>query len=113
MRSLSYPTQAHGNYKHLKELIAKVGFKKPIRKLARALPAPDGIGTLSGLANTIVNNHFDFEAFRSLTYNQTAAKAAVADPYFDCVGVTGSIPVAPTIFFNALPYRRSTWLLLG
>jgi hypothetical protein len=25
MRSLSYPTQAHGNSKHLKELIAKIG----------------------------------------------------------------------------------------
>ena len=32
MRSLTYPTQAHGNYKHLKELLANVGFKKPSGK---------------------------------------------------------------------------------
>jgi hypothetical protein len=86
MRSLSYPTQAHGNYKHLKDLIAKVGFKKPIRELAKKLPAPGGIGTLRGLANTIVHNHFDFDAFRRLTFNQAAARSAVRDPYFECVG---------------------------
>src|ERR1700694_2942114 len=44
MRSLSYPTQVHGNYKHLRELIATVGFKKPVRTLARVLPAPGGMG---------------------------------------------------------------------
>jgi len=86
MRSLSYPTQEHGNYKHLKELIAKVGFKKPIRELAIKLPLRDGIGTLRGLANTIVNNHFDFDAFRRLTFNQAAARSAIGDPYFECVG---------------------------
>lgn len=86
MRSLSYPTQVHGNYKHLRELIATVGFKKPVHTLARLLPAPGGMGTLRGLANTIVNNHFDFEAFRGLTYNQAAAISVVADPFFECVG---------------------------
>ena len=40
MLSLSYPTQAHGNYRHLKALIAAAGFKKPIRTLAVELPPP-------------------------------------------------------------------------
>jgi hypothetical protein len=86
MRSLSYPTQAHGNYKHLKEMLAKIGFKKSIRELATKLPAPGGIGTLGGLANTIVNNHFDFDAFLRLTFNQATARSAIGDPYFDCIG---------------------------
>lgn len=86
MRSLSYPTQVHGNYKQLKELLTKVGFKKPIRELAKVLPAPGGPGSPGGLANMIVNNHFDFGAFRHLTYNQEAARQAVNDPFFECVG---------------------------
>ena len=32
MRSLSYPTQAHSNSKYLKELITKIGFKKPLNR---------------------------------------------------------------------------------
>jgi hypothetical protein len=86
MVSLSYPAQAHANYLHLKELLSKVGFKKPVRELAATLPGPSEPGTVAGLANTIVNNHFDFSAFRSLTYDQTAAKAVVNDPYFESVG---------------------------
>ena len=86
MVSLSYPAQAHANYLHLKELLSKVGFKKPVRELAATLPGPSEPGTVVGLANTIVNNHFDFSAFRSLTYDQTAAKAVVNDPYFESVG---------------------------
>jgi hypothetical protein len=39
-----------------------------------------------GLANTIVNNHFDFSAFRGLSYDQIAAQAVVSDPYFENVG---------------------------
>jgi hypothetical protein len=86
--TLSYPTQAHSNYAHLKELIAKIGFKKPIRELANKLPKPGGIGTPSGLANIIVNNHFDFDAFRRLTFNQGGNQVCHRRPvlWFDCVG---------------------------
>jgi hypothetical protein len=56
-----------------------------------------GIGTLPGLANTIVNNHFDFDAFRSLTFNLTAARSAVADPYFLSVGHVHEITYANNI----------------
>jgi len=86
MRSLSYPTQTHGNFKHLKKLIAEIGFKKSIRELAAKLPGAGEIGTLGGLANIIVNNHFDFDAFRGFTFNQAAARSAISDPYFECVG---------------------------
>jgi hypothetical protein len=91
MRSLSYPTQVHSNYSHLKQLISKIGFKKPVRELARKLPRPGGIGTERDLANIIVNNHFDFDAFRRLTFNRSAARSAIEDPYFDCAGHTYEI----------------------
>jgi hypothetical protein len=38
MLSLTYPTQAHGNYNHLRNLIQQVGLKKSIRELAETLP---------------------------------------------------------------------------
>ena len=97
MRSLSYPTQTHGNSKHLKKLIAEIGFKKSIRELAARLPGPGQIGTLGSLANTIVNNHFDFDAFRGLTFNQAAARSAISDPYFECVGHTFTMTYANNI----------------
>ncbi|MGT2500436.1 hypothetical protein ACVOMS_05625 [Bradyrhizobium guangxiense] len=86
MLSLTYPVQAHANYKALKELTGKVGFKKSIRQLVGQLSGPTGSGTIRGLANTIVNNHFDFGAFRDLTFNQTTARAAAENPFFECVG---------------------------
>jgi hypothetical protein len=101
MRSLSYPTQAHSNSKYLKELITKIGFKKPIQELAKKSLGPDGIGTPSGLANTIVNNHFDFNAFRSVTFNQAAARSVVGDPYFDCVGHAHAMTYANNILVLA------------
>jgi hypothetical protein len=86
MLSLTYPTQAHANYNDLKEVAEKAGFKKSVRQLTERLPGPTGPGTLSGLANTIVNNHFDFGAFRNLTFNQTTARATVESPWFESVG---------------------------
>jgi hypothetical protein len=86
MLSLTYPSQAHANYSHLKELVEKTGFKKSVRQLAERMAGPSGHGTLSGLANTIVNNHFDFSAFRGLTFDQPTARVVVESPLFESVG---------------------------
>jgi len=86
MLSLTYPSQAHANYTHLKELLQKVGFQKSVRELALALPGPSTIENISGLANRIVNNHFDFGAFRALTHDANSAKAVVHDPLFESIG---------------------------
>ncbi len=86
VRSLSYPAQAHVNYKHLRQLLAAVGPKKSIEKLLERLDGPSAPGTPAGLANTIVNNHYDIEFFRFLTFNQTHARQVIANPFFDCVG---------------------------
>ncbi|MBY5699049.1 hypothetical protein [Rhizobium leguminosarum] len=84
--SLTYPSQAHANYTHLKELLQKMGFQKSVRELALALPGPSTIENVSGLANRIVNNHFDFGAFRALTHDVNSAKAVVHDPLFESIG---------------------------
>jgi hypothetical protein len=101
MLSLTYPTQAHANYKALRELTTKAGFKKSIRQLAEHVPGPTGPGTLSGLTNTIINNHFDFGAFRDLTFNQVTARAAVENPMFESVGHSHEITYGNNILVLA------------
>lgn len=86
MLSLSYPTQAHGNHKHLRQMLRDIGFKKPIRNLIDMLGGPGGVGTPAGLANIIVNNHFDFDAFRHLTFSRQAKRAIVRHELFESVG---------------------------
>lgn len=86
MLSLTYPVQAHGNYMHLKAFIEKIGFKKAIFSIAQTIAGPKGFGTLSGLANTIVNNHFDLGAFRDLTLSRDSFKWTVEHPLFESVG---------------------------
>lgn len=86
MLSLTYPTQAHANYTHLKELLERHGFHKSVREVALTLPGPSAVGNVTGLANRIVNNHFDFGAFRALTYNSTSAKDISNNPLFESVG---------------------------
>ena len=90
MLSMTYPAQAHANYDHLKNLIASVGFKKSVRKLADVLPG-GGYGTPSGLVNIIINNHFDMEAFRGLTVSPLSANDIVQNPQFENLGHAYSI----------------------
>jgi|SRR5690625_1623299 len=85
MMSMTYPAQAHANNVHLKGLVAQIGFKKSIRTLAETLPG-DGADTPGGLANIIVNNHFDMESFRALTVNPFSAEKLVRNPLFESVG---------------------------
>lgn len=85
LMSMTYPARAHANYDHLKSLIASVGFKKSVRKLAESLPA-GGYGTPSGTANIIVNNHFDMDSFRALTVSPLSANAILQSPLFENLG---------------------------
>jgi hypothetical protein len=86
MLSLSHPTQTQANYTHLKDLVAQLGFKKPIRSLIEMVEGPHGPGTPSGLANTIINNSFDISSFRNLTLSPVHARTVVNNPLFECVG---------------------------
>lgn len=98
--SMTYPTQAHANYDHLKSLIASVGFKKPIRKLLETLPA-GGYETPSGTANTIINNHFDMDSFRALTVSPLSANELVQSPLFESLGHSYEIALGNCVLLLA------------
>lgn len=85
LMSMTYPAQSHANYDHLKNLITKVGFKKSIRKIAESMPN-GGYGTPSGLANIVINNHFDMDSYRGLTINPHLAEQIVQSSMFESIG---------------------------
>ncbi|MEQ1884832.1 MAG: hypothetical protein ABL967_07205 [Bryobacteraceae bacterium] len=84
--SLSYPGQAHANHNYLKELLGKIGPKKSLRRFVEAWDAPGGPETPHGLANVVVNNHFDIEFFRILITRPDMIRQVVEHPFFDCIG---------------------------
>jgi hypothetical protein len=84
--SLSYPGQAHTNHNHLKNLLQAIGPKKSMLRFVENSGGPGGPETPSGLANVVVNNHFDIEFFRILTTTPSMIREAVDHPLFDCIG---------------------------
>jgi hypothetical protein len=63
IRSMSYTAQSHANFKYLRRLLEAIGPKKSIRELAVRLADSGSPETPGGLANVIVNNHFDMPSF--------------------------------------------------
>ena len=84
--SLSYPGQAHVNHNYLKNLLGKIGPKKSIRRFVESSEPSRGPETPRGLANVVVNNHFDIEFFRILMTNPQMIRQVVEHPLFDCIG---------------------------
>lgn len=84
--SLSYPGQAYTNYSHLKNLLGAIGPKKSMLRFAENSGGPAGPESPAGLANIVVNNHFDIEFFRILTTTPGMIRQAVDHPLFDCIG---------------------------
>lgn len=114
MLSLTYPTQAHANYNHLRNLISQLGFQKSIRDLADKLP-DEGLGTPSGLVNIIINNHYDVEAFRELTVMPKSAAKIAKNPLFENVGHAYQMAYANNLIvlssvadtaFNVIPHPQ-------
>lgn len=85
---LNYPVQSHATHHDLKRLAKSDGFKKSVVKQAELLgrTGERGFGTLSGDANTIINNHYDLLTFRAFTLGPAAAKTVVEDNLFENVG---------------------------
>ena len=115
VRSMSYPAQSHVNFKHLKRLLQAIGPKKSVRELGEMLPESRSPETPAGLANTIVNNHFDIEFYRLLTLTPEWAQTVTQSPYFDCIGHSFAVTYANVLFvlastcdesFNAIPDPR-------
>lgn len=85
MLSMMYPAQSQANHGHLRRLLEGVGFKKSIRQLSLTLPQL-GMGSPSAIANTIVNNHFDLEAYATFTYSVGEAKEVSTSKQFEGEG---------------------------
>lgn len=92
--SLSYPGQAHTNYNFLKDLLRMIGPKKSLLQFVESGTGSGGPDTPGGLANVVVNNHFDIEFFRILTTSPQMIQQAVAHPLFDCIGHSFQIAYA-------------------
>jgi len=115
VRSMSYPAQSHVNFKHLRHLLRAAGPKKSIRELGEMLPESRSPETPGGLANTIVNNHFDIEFYRLLTHSPAWAQEVIQSPYFECIGHSFAVTYANVLFvlastcdetFNVIPDPR-------
>ena len=96
--SLTYPVEAHANHNHLKALGRAVGFKKSVRQLAISMDGLVTPETPAGLANTIVNNQFDFDAFRYVTYGPEARRHIVQLGMFQSIGHALGITYGNVVF---------------
>jgi hypothetical protein len=97
MLSLSFPAQAHANYTRLKKLLAALGPKKSVRRLIQTLGKPGNPEEAAGLANIVVNNHFDIEFFRAIITNPSMLQEVVKHELFDCVGHSYEVAYSNTL----------------
>lgn len=112
MLSLSYPAQAHVNYTHLKNLTEHVGPQKSVLRFVEKWGIPGGKPeTPSGLANTIVNNHFDIEFYRLAVKNPALIKEIIKHPLFECIGHSYEIAYGNIILLLATTLDPSFCLL--
>lgn len=112
-----YPARALVNHRHIEKLVSLGGLKKSVLKTASIdhgeASTPE---TVSGLANIIVNNHFDLNAFSRFAYNQEFAKATASNKMFESLGHAIHMTIAHNLLivaatvdrdFAALPDPRS------
>ena len=97
MLSLSYPAQTHSNINHLRHFAKTIGPRKSILEYAATAPGPRGSGTPAGLANTIINNQFDINAYRLLATNPERAEPLVNHKMFESVGHAYQIALAQVL----------------
>lgn len=85
---LNYPVQSHCTHKELKALASGGSFVKSIQQFAHSLGpgASNSYSTEAGLANFIINQHFDLEAYRLITFGGSQAEEIVRSPLFESVG---------------------------
>ena len=111
LRSLSYPAQAHANYTHLKRFLSAFGLKKSIQTVVERSTERGGFGTPLGIANTIVNNHYDIEFFRILTSKPELVTSAVKNHFFESVGHSYMIAYSNMLALLSRSFDRE-WKLL-
>lgn len=117
MLSLSFPAQTHANIPRLKEFLTRVG---PVKSVYEYVARGSGSGgnptTSQGVANIIVNNRFDIQAYRFLATNPDRAAPLVNEPLFESIGHAyqiamgqGLMALANTVDpdANVLPHPRN------
>jgi len=67
----------------IKRLISLGALKKSIRQLAEKGAGPSTPDTVTGIANIVVNNHFDLSAFSKFSYNQGFARKIASNVMFE------------------------------
>lgn len=98
MLSLSYPAQTHANLPHLQDFLKAVGPVKPITAWAAANPGPNIPGSAPTIANLIINNQFDIQAYRFLATNPELAQRVVDDKMFENVAHCYNIALSSNVF---------------
>ncbi|HEY7810948.1 MAG TPA: hypothetical protein VIA98_11260 [Allosphingosinicella sp.] len=106
MLSLSYPAQTHANLNHLKTFLQLVGPVKSVMAWAEAHPGESQPGSANAIANIIINNQFDIEAYRSLATNPERAQALVDHRMFESVGHSYDIALSNSVFALASTFDR-------
>lgn len=96
--SLTYPVQTHANIRHLRQFLAAVGPVKSIETWARNQTGRHELGSPGALANTIINNQFDIEAYRFLVTNPDRAQPLVSSGRFENVGHSYHIALGNNVF---------------
>jgi len=116
---LNFPVQSYCTHKELNLLTSKIGFVKSIRQFMDGL-GPDlqrGYETDAGLANFIINQHYDLEAYRWITFDGRSAGKIVRNPLFESVGHAFHLTYSNTVkvigatvdrTFDTLP-NPSSW----
>jgi hypothetical protein len=107
MSSLSYPARAHGNYNQIKKLVSLGALKKSVRQMAEKATGPSTPDTVKGLANIVVNNHFDLSAFSKFSYNQQFAKTIASNIMFEGLGHIMHMTYGHNLFTMAATIDRS------
>lgn len=112
IQSLLFPVQAHMNYQHLKDFTSKVGPTKSLFEYAEAHKNESGLeNEIVGLANIIVNNFYDLEYFRNLTFNSLNAESAFESNYFEGLGHSTHVTYANTIQILDDSFGKKTGVL--
>jgi hypothetical protein len=107
MSSLSYPARAHGSLKQIKELASLKALRKSVRQMAGKATGPTTPDTVKGLANIVVNNHFDLSAFSKFSYNQEFAKSVASSPMFESLGHLMHMTYGHNLFTMATAFDRA------
>jgi len=106
MMSLSYPAQTHSNLRHLRKFLEQVGPVKPIRAWAAMNTSPGDAESPQGIANIIINNQFDIQAYRLLTTNPERGDLLVNDTMFESLAHTYSIALSNGVMALSSTFDR-------